>query len=76
MTDINKDIDTTWSDLTSEERRAKFTSTHLGITDVDVKAAWDEKNTVNGVAKLLGCSKVNARRRLTKLGLKKPNKEE
>ena len=63
-------VDTTWSDLTREERQDKFTSSHKGITDEEVQEAWDEIGTVSGTAKELGCSKVNARRRLEKLGLK------
>ena len=63
-------VDTTWSDLTKEERQDKFTSAHKGITDKQVQDAWDEIGTVNGVANELSCSKVNACRRLEKLGLK------
>lgn len=63
-------VDTTWSDLTKEERQDKFTSAHKGITDEEIQEAWDNIGTVNGVANELSCSKVNARRRLEKLGLK------
>jgi hypothetical protein len=63
-------VDTTWSDLTREERQDKFTSSHKGITDEEVREAWDTIGTVSGTAKELKCSKVNARRRLEKLGLK------
>ena len=63
-------VDTTWSDMTKEERQVKFTSAHKGITDEQVQDAWDDIGTVNGVAHELSCSKVNARRRLEKLGLK------
>ena len=39
-------------------------SGHQGISRDAVQAAWDECGSIGGVARELGCSRTNARRRL------------
>lgn len=47
-------------------------SGHHGISRDAVQDAWDVCGTINGVARELGCSRTNARRRLEVIGMVTP----
>ncbi len=64
-----KGTDPKWDWMTPEQKQTAFTAPHRGITDDDIREAWNKCGSTAGTAKLLECSATNARNRLRKLGI-------